>query len=241
MPAGNYTIKHSYIAGEEISSDNYNADHQHHIDNQNPTATDDYSDGVPQMRTVTDTGDVNTESLASSLAGELERLRYVVKHLKDTINGAAVTQWYSKSYAVSVPNASITSAKIANSATHIQSIRVGVEATTFTTTETTLASIGITMTRARLKVSASWFAMLASSASGSFTVRLKRGATVLVTQTVAVLGAVTAFEPGYYSRCVFFIDNPGPGTYTYTVTAQKASDAYGNPIADAEVLVEEIA
>ncbi|MFW1946274.1 hypothetical protein ACG93R_22610, partial [Acinetobacter guillouiae] len=42
------------------------------------------------MRTSTDPGESGTESLATSLAGELERLRFVIKEMK----GADVTYWY---------------------------------------------------------------------------------------------------------------------------------------------------
>lgn len=67
----------------------YNSDNQNHITNQNPSATGGYSDSVGQMQTVTDPGGVGSESLASHLAGELERLRFCIKRI---VGGA---QWYS--------------------------------------------------------------------------------------------------------------------------------------------------
>lgn len=67
----------------------YNADHQNHIDNGVPLQLDDYSVSVVQMQTTTDPGEIGTESQATSLAGELERIRFAIKE----ITGKA--QWYA--------------------------------------------------------------------------------------------------------------------------------------------------
>ena len=53
------------------------------------TCMDDYSSSAAIMRTATDPYASGTESLATSLAGELERLRYVQRHLH------GFTYWYS--------------------------------------------------------------------------------------------------------------------------------------------------
>lgn len=76
------------IAGELIDATKYNADHQNHIDNLLPTKIDDYEASVGQMQAQTDPGGVGSEALATTLAGELERLRYVIARL------AGVTYWY---------------------------------------------------------------------------------------------------------------------------------------------------
>ncbi len=116
MSTGNYTLRKTYVDGDILSATDYIADHQQHIDNQNPLATGAYSDSVTQMRTFTDTGNVNSESLASTLAGEIERLRFAIKHIKETLYGSAITQWYSKSYSVVVPDGTVTNVKIADGA-----------------------------------------------------------------------------------------------------------------------------
>jgi hypothetical protein len=67
----------------------YNADHQNHIDNGVPLQLDDYSSSVVQMQTTTNPGEVGTESQATSLAGEIERIRFIIKE----ITGEA--QWYA--------------------------------------------------------------------------------------------------------------------------------------------------
>lgn len=59
----------------------YNADHQNHIDNQTPQQTDDYSVDLTQSRAQT-----KPDTLATSLAGELERLRYVLALLGGSQN-----------------------------------------------------------------------------------------------------------------------------------------------------------
>lgn len=76
------------VEGESITDTKYNADHQNHIDNHIPEMMDDYSTDATEMQTETDPGESGSESLATSLAGELERLRYAVRELKGT------TYWY---------------------------------------------------------------------------------------------------------------------------------------------------
>lgn len=74
--------------GTTLTAAIYNADHQNHIDNHIPTMIDDHSATVGGMQATTTPGGVGSESLPTSLAGEIERLRYVLK----TLHGGA--QWY---------------------------------------------------------------------------------------------------------------------------------------------------
>lgn len=74
--------------GESIDETKYNADHQNHIDNHIPEMMDDYSGNATEMQSETDPGESGSESLPTSLAGELERLRYAIRELKGT------TYWY---------------------------------------------------------------------------------------------------------------------------------------------------
>lgn len=86
MPASySHTTRAS---GLTLTADVYNADHLNHIA-QGPSTYDDYSSNATQMQSVADPGEVGTESLATSLAGELERLRFMIKE----ITGEA--QWYA--------------------------------------------------------------------------------------------------------------------------------------------------
>jgi hypothetical protein len=70
------------ISGELITASKYMADHQNHIDNQTPQMTDDYSATAGQASIQTDPGAPGAESLATSLAGELERLRFAIAAAK---------------------------------------------------------------------------------------------------------------------------------------------------------------
>tara|TARA_Y100000310_G_scaffold345703_1_gene468513 strand:+ start:3466 stop:3822 length:357 start_codon:yes stop_codon:yes gene_type:complete len=88
MGAGLYSHT-TRAAGSTLTANIYNTDHQNHIDNHNSTQIDDYSASVAEMQTMTDPGDVGSESQATSLAGELERIRFVL----DAIIGGA--QWYT--------------------------------------------------------------------------------------------------------------------------------------------------
>jgi hypothetical protein len=86
MP-GNYTIT-SRSNGESIDAAKYLADHQQHVDNLEPPKVDDFSASVSEMQTTADPGELGSESQATSLAGELSRLRFTVKEIKGT------AQWY---------------------------------------------------------------------------------------------------------------------------------------------------
>lgn len=84
-----YPYSHTTRAnGTILTASIYNTDHTNHADHQIPEDTDDYSTSVSEMRTMTDPGEVGTESLATSLSGELERIRFAIKEIKGT------TQWY---------------------------------------------------------------------------------------------------------------------------------------------------
>lgn len=76
----------------------YNSDHQNHIDNGVPLQHDDYSSSVGQMQTNTDPGEIGSEVLATTQAGEFERLRFLLKEI------TGKTQWYpSPDIGIEVP------------------------------------------------------------------------------------------------------------------------------------------
>ena len=83
MP-GNYTIT-SRADGLVLTAAIYNADHQNHVDNQTPAGTDDYSVNLTQMLLTTDPGETGSESLATSMAGEIERLRFAIAEMKGVL------------------------------------------------------------------------------------------------------------------------------------------------------------
>lgn len=76
--------------GTILTSTIYNGDHQNHIDNGIPTMLDDYSSNQTEMQTQTDPGEVSSESLPTNLAGEIARLRFVIKRLLGNV------YWYPR-------------------------------------------------------------------------------------------------------------------------------------------------
>lgn len=219
MP-GNYTLRRTYVDGDILSASDYVADHQQHIDNQTPQGTDDYSASVTQMRTTTDSGDVNSESLPTSLGGELERIRFVLRDIKTKINGSTVSQWYSKSYSVVVPNSTITTAKLADGATHVQYIRATATNVIVTdTSEHTLVSqaISLSRTRVRIRFSFEGIDFRSTGSSDTWTFRLKRGSTTILTTTRATVSSV---GQGLVTITDEFLDTTTTGSKTYSVTLQ---------------------
>ena len=85
--AGNYSHT-TRASGLTLTAAIYNADHQNHIDNHNPEQMDDYSANVTEMQATADPYSGGSESLATTLDGELQRLRYLLAQ----ITGEA--QWY---------------------------------------------------------------------------------------------------------------------------------------------------
>lgn len=71
----------------------YNADHQNHITNGVPLMLDDYSSNASEMQSTADPGESGTESLATTLAGEIERLRFAILEMKQRFD-PTLSYWY---------------------------------------------------------------------------------------------------------------------------------------------------
>lgn len=81
---------------EILTYSDLNAEIDNIIANFEPLKMDDYSTNLAQMQTQTDPGELSSESLATTLAGEVARLRYAINEIKGT------TYWYqSSSYSLS--------------------------------------------------------------------------------------------------------------------------------------------
>lgn len=100
MP-GNYSI-HTRDIGELLTAAKYVGDHTVHRDNMTPFGVDDYSLSAPQMRATIDPGETGGEILPTSLAGELERLRFAILEMK---HGPF---WYSPNWGIQDRNADQT-------------------------------------------------------------------------------------------------------------------------------------
>lgn len=87
MGAGLYSHT-TRASGLTLTANIYNTDHQNHIDNHNTEQMDDYSSSVAEMQTQTDPYPGEAESQSTSLAGELERMRYQLAEIMGN------TYWY---------------------------------------------------------------------------------------------------------------------------------------------------
>lgn len=83
-----WTAYKTWVTGEVLTAGDLNSSFTTAITNSDPSSINDYSVNVATMRTTADPYPASAESLATTLAGELERVRYVINQL----NGTA--QWY---------------------------------------------------------------------------------------------------------------------------------------------------
>lgn len=84
----------TWNTGEILTASDLNAEFNNILNNLTPAGVDDYSANNTEMRTVTDPYPGFSESLATSLQGEIERLRYQVLQLKKSIQVSSITYWY---------------------------------------------------------------------------------------------------------------------------------------------------
>lgn len=83
-----YSMTFIPSTGNTILSDHINTSNNEHINNNIPESIDDFSVNVSEMQAVTDPYPASTESLATTLDGEIQRLRNVIKQITQE------TQWY---------------------------------------------------------------------------------------------------------------------------------------------------
>lgn len=92
----------TWVSNEKLLYTHLNAEFDNVLDNLGPLKIDDYSGNTTLMQTQTDPGEVGTESLATTLAGEIARLRKMISEL------SGETYWYtSPATTLSAINASL--------------------------------------------------------------------------------------------------------------------------------------
>lgn len=93
---GNFTTTRTVVAGDDITADLWNGEFQNIIDNMTPDGVDDASSNVTAMTAVADPYPSATESLATDLTGEIQRLRYQILQIKKGYGpNISETKWYS--------------------------------------------------------------------------------------------------------------------------------------------------
>lgn len=80
-----------WVSNEVLTAADLNAEFDNIINNMTPSGVEDASANVAAMQTTTNPGGVGTESLATSLLGEIQRLRYVAARFVDSALGS---EWY---------------------------------------------------------------------------------------------------------------------------------------------------
>jgi hypothetical protein len=88
-----YTLVKTVVTGEPITASDRNTEHQNHINNHTLSTLNDYSDDATEMGTTVDPYPAESESLATTATGEIERLRYQVLQIIKTHKPSA-TKWY---------------------------------------------------------------------------------------------------------------------------------------------------
>lgn len=83
----------TWSSGETLTASDLNAEFNNLLTNGTPAGMDDYSATATEMRANTDPYPSGAESLATSLQGELERLRYQMLQFKNAIQ-TGQTYWY---------------------------------------------------------------------------------------------------------------------------------------------------
>lgn len=77
----NFPRVKTWVSTEDVTYSDLNAEFDNIINNLTAANVDDYSANVSQMQSMTDPGEVGTESLATSVAGEIQRLRKLISEI----------------------------------------------------------------------------------------------------------------------------------------------------------------
>ncbi len=89
MPGSLQPRVKTWVDDEDVTYSDLNAEFDNVLTAMAPLLIDDYSINVTQMQVTADPGEVGTESVATTLAGELARLRQMIKEI------TGETQWYT--------------------------------------------------------------------------------------------------------------------------------------------------
>lgn len=194
--------------GTTLTAAIYNADHQNHIDNGVPAQLDDYSTNAAQMQSTTNPGAVGSESLATSLAGELERLRYVIK----LVAGGA--QWYAPAVTFSGSVVQVSGGITTTAAVTIASGALTVTGGTVTTgaaTALSLATTGGTQVQVTNTASADRHVTLTGSNGGNPAIGVSAG-NLAITPTVVCASDIQISRDA--DALSFLVDNANTGSST---------------------------
>jgi hypothetical protein len=215
-----FTRVKTWVSNEVLTASDLNGEINNLLTNTKPESIEDYSADVSTMQSTTSPGGVGTESLATTLAGEIQRLRYKIKEI---IGGA---QWYS---AVAIPTANIADLAVTRAKMEAVGQQLSASSGVYQSTSTsrsavTNLSVTITSTGRPIRVmlvpdgsaNSALLNYARSSNAANIDIFVLRDSTDVyskrdsVTMTGATLVTASATVPD-------FLDIVAAGTYTYTV------------------------
>jgi hypothetical protein len=225
----NYSRVKNWVSNEILTAGDLNAEFNNILNNSDPSGIEDASANVAAMQSVADPGGVGTESLATALLGEIQRLRFAVKRI---VGGA---QWYSapvKSLA-DLASGSAGQQISSSSASFSSSSGSSTPVTNLTVTITTLGRpVLLSLQPAGGTLSAS---VSIDGDSGindpNILLFFKRGASAIAKFNFYLSAKeASSFGAGLHlpPTAFWFIDTPAAGTYTYTCEVL-CDDLGGNP------------
>lgn len=229
----------TWVSNEVLTASDLNAEFNNLLNNTIPASIEDYSSNASEMQTVADPGAVGTESLATTLAGEITRLRFAIKRI---VGGA---QWYSAPVidlgstisAADIASDAVTTAKILDAnVTRAKLGAVGQQsssdtgvlnlAITASLTDITNLSISITTTGRPVVL----MLLPDENISGTLPgIRPNASDSILIfSRDGAEIGAtyrLTAYSgnPYHHGATFMYLDTPAAGTYTYKARARTFS------------------
>ena len=228
----------TWVSNEVLTASDLNAEFNNLLNNTIPASIEDYSADVSTMQSTADPGGVGTESLPTTLAGELTRLRYVIKRI---INQA---QWYVAPIGslsnlgiltANINDLAVTTAKINDLAVTKGKLaalgqQVSSSSGTFSMSSTSYADVTnltVTITTTGRPVlifmqpdgstnsDSSSIRQSFNAGGGSLFVRILRGASV-ISQT-KLTGDSVESSPDWAPSSIYFMDVVAAGTYTYKI------------------------
>lgn len=229
-----FTRVKTWVSNEVLTASDLNGEFNNLLNNTIPASIEDYSADVSTMQSTTDPGGVGTESLATTLAGEIQRIRYAIKRI---VGGA---QWYtapvfdlgSTVSTSEIADAAVTQAKRAalgqqissSSATFNTASTTGVDVTNLTVTITTTGRpvfIGLIPFETGNPSQNSGISIARGSASAGAFISFLRGSTVIgVNELGFTATGASAIDCAMPVSAFNMIEVPAAGTYTYKVQAR---------------------
>lgn len=214
-----FTRVKTWVSNEVLTASDLNSEFNNLLNNTIPASIEDYSADVSTMQTTADPGGVGTESLATTLAGELARIRYAIKRI------AGGAQWY---VAPAIGRTSLASVgqQLSSSCSIFSTTSISlVDITNLTVTITTTGRPVVIALLADGSPNASYiYAGKNSTSLGSMyaTFAIVRDSTVISRHLLSETFAATTDTKSKLSpsSSINHIDVVAAGTYTYKLQAK---------------------